>query len=203
MFLRQRLVYGLLPAAAACVLMLMFAASRWPLWEQAFYSDQSPAAWLSSAQLLGAALLALCLSQRRELPRLLGWWLAGALWVLALDEQFMLHEQWKFGCVQWWSACSQRWVAELPTIAVGVVGSVTVLALMRVVRDALFRSQVISGLAVGLLALLVDLAQMPTSLLPLEESLEVLAEALFIGALLAIPGASTPTRLGGHQLHSA
>jgi hypothetical protein len=174
--------------------MLLFAASRWPLWEQAFYSDQSPAAWLSSAQLLGAALLAARLSQCRELPRLLGWWLTLALWVLALDEQFMLHEQWKFGCVQWWSACSQRWVAELPTIGVGVLGSVTVLALMRVVPDTLFRSLVITGLAVGLLALWVDLAQTPVFVLPLEESLEVLAEALFIGALLVIPARQFPLR---------
>ncbi|MEO8249814.1 MAG: hypothetical protein ABI589_10625 [Burkholderiales bacterium] len=42
------------------------------------------------------------------------------------------------------------------------------------------------------LAIVVDLAASPAQLIPLEEEFEVLAEALFIGALLAIPPRTEP-----------
>lgn len=79
-------------------------------------SDFSPAAWLSSAQLLAAAMLAFRLGIDGTLSRKLSAWLALALWVLALDEQFMLHEHWKYGCERWIAVCTYAWVRELPTL---------------------------------------------------------------------------------------
>lgn len=184
---RSSWLLALSPLVAAVALMAAFAAARWPLWEQAFYSDQSPAAWLSSAQLVAASVLALRLGAVRDLPRASAVLLASALLWLALDEQFLLHEQWKFGCERGWSGCRFAAVREAPMLAVGVLGSSAVALLWRMVRDGRFRVLIGAALAVGLLAIVVDLGASPAQLIPFEEALEVLAEALFIGALLTIP----------------
>ena len=181
------MLLALLPAVVAAVLMVVFAASRWPLWEQAFYSDQSPAAWLSSAQLVATAVLALRLAGTRDLPCAGAVLLAAALFSLALDEQFLLHEQWKYGCERWWSVCRFAAVREAPILSVATFGCAAVALMWRTVRAPVFRCFIATALAIGLLAIVVDLAEAPALLVPLEEALEVLAEALFIGALLAVP----------------
>lgn len=185
----RRLALALAPLTMALLLTAIFVATRWPLWESALFSDQSPAAWLSSAQLLGAAFLAARLGLERALPGALAAWLTLALGGLALDEQFMLHEAWKYRCIRWFDACALGWVRELPMLLVAVLGALTLFTLTRTLDDSLCRRMIDLSLTVGMLAIGIDLAEGPATVAPFEELIEVAAEALFIGALLVAPAA--------------
>lgn len=154
------------------------------MWEQSLTSDQSPASWLSSAQLLGASFLALRLGLDHTLDLKLSAWLTMAMLVLALDEQFMLHEQWKYGCERWFSLCNYEWIRELPMICVAILGTLTILYLARRVSSRDCRRILFASISVGLLALGSDLLDALRLFSPFEELIEVSAEALFIGALL-------------------
>ena len=183
---------GVAPALLAAVLgyLLLSAWVYAPAWERAFLSDASPVAWLSSALLLTLSITAL---------RLLGAWLAVAFLALALDEQFMLHELWKFRCHEWTTACQHSTVREAPILAVAVVGLLTLAWLHRALLHPGTRTLLWAGLAVGWLAIAVDqwpeaqahlphLPELPPLLATLEEGFEVVAEALVLGALLRQPG---------------
>jgi hypothetical protein len=168
--------------------MLVATAMYWPNPEIAFLSDQSPVSWLSSAQLWAIALLALRLGADRTLPVAASMWLCAAMMVLAFDEQFMLHEHWKYGCAQWLDACQNRWVTELPIVLVGIVGAAT-LSWLYILLDARpARVLLACSLGIGILAIAVDLFRWPSILAPAEEGLEVLAEALFAGVMLGLRG---------------
>jgi hypothetical protein len=190
----RKVFLGLLPALITLALMVWFGAMHWPFWAQSFSSDFSPAAWLSSALLLAASLLSARLGIERALYRPLAIWLALALFVLALDEQFMLHERWKYGCERWVAACVHAWVRELPTYLVMVLGAISLMGLAKVVAHPAVRVLVGVSLSVGLFALVIDLMELPGTLGMLEEGFEVLAEALFIGALLVIPSVAVQQR---------
>ena len=183
---------GVAPALLAAVLgyLLLSAWMLAPAWERAFRSDGSPLAWLSSALLLTLSITAL---------RLLGAWLAVAFLALALDEQFMLHELWKFRCHEWTTACQHSAVREAPILAVAVVGLLTLAWLHRALLHPGSRALLWASLAVGWLAIGVDqwpevqphlpwLPELPPLLATLEEGLEVVAEALVLAALLRQPG---------------
>lgn len=172
-----------MPLMVALALVGVFVVARWPLWQQSLMSDQSPASWLSSAQLLGASILALRLGLDHTLSRKLSAWLTMAMLILALDEQFMLHEQWKYGCESWFALCGYAWIRELPTMCVAILGALTILYLARYVADRDCRRILFASISVGLLALCTDLMNV-NLLSPFEEVIEVSAEALFIGALL-------------------
>ncbi len=193
--------HGVAPALLAAVLgyLLLSAWMLAPAWERAFRSDGSPVAWLSSALLLTLSITALRLLGERALPRLLGAWLALAFLALALDEQFMLHELWKFRCHEWTAACRYSAVREAPMLAVAVVGLLTLAWLHRALLHPGTRALLWAGLAVGWLAIGVDqwpevqphlpwLPELPPLLATLEEGLEVVAEALVLAALLRQPG---------------
>ncbi len=192
---------GVAPALLAAVLgyLLLSAWVYAPAWERAFRSDASPVAWLSSALLLTLSITALRLVGDRALPRLLGAWLTVAFAGLALDEQFMLHELWKFRCHEWTTACQYSTVREAPMLAVAVIGLFTLARLHRALMHPGTRALLWTGLAMGWLAIGVDqwpevqahwpwLPELPPLLATLEEGLEVLAEALVLGALLRQPG---------------
>ncbi|MNV51440.1 hypothetical protein D3C71_1434910 [compost metagenome] len=179
--------------------LLLSAALFAPSWERAFRSDASPAAWLSSALLLTLAITALRLTAERALPRMLGIWLVLAFGALALDEQFMLHELWKFRCHEWTDACRWSAVREAPLLTVAVVGVFTLAWLHRALSHRSTCGLLWAGFAVGLAAIAVDqwpevysqwlwLPQLPPLLATLEEALEVVAEALVLAALLRQPG---------------
>ena len=193
--------HGVAPALLAAVLgyLLLSAWMLAPAWERAFRSDGSPVAWLSSALLLTLSITALRLLGERALPRLLGAWLAVAFLALALDEQFMLHELWKFRCHEWTAACQYSTVREAPMLAVAAIGLLTLAWLHRALLHPGTRALLWAGLAVGWLAIGVDqwpevqphlpwLPELPPLLDTLEEALEVLAEALVLAALLQQPG---------------
>lgn len=170
-----------------------------PQWERAFRSDGSPVSWLSSALLLALSITALRMVGDRALPRRLGAWLALAFFVLALDEQFMLHELWKFRCQEWTDACRWAPVREAPMLAVAMVGLFTMAWLHHALWHNGTRALLWAGLTLGWLAIGVDqwpevqarwpsLPELPSLLATLEEGLEVMAEALVLGALLRQPG---------------
>lgn len=186
------------PAVTATLLLgavlAFMALSAWtfaPVWERAFRSDASPVAWLSSALLLTLAAMALRLSADGGLPRGLGGWMAAAMFLLALDEQFMGHELWKYRCEAWTTLCRFEAVRELPMLGVGVVGTLTAWALHRAMRTPLSRRLLWAGLATGLWAIAVDQVRMPYPIAELEEGFEVLAEALVLAAFMCSPGLPT------------
>ena len=189
------------PALLGAVLafLLLSAWMAGPSWERAFRSDHSPAAWLSGALLLSLCVTALRLAAERCVSRPLGVWLALAFGALAVDEQFMLHELWKFRCHEWTDACRWGAVREAPMLAVAVVGLFSLAWLHRALSHRSTRALLWAGFAVGLVAIGVDqwpevqphapwLPELPALLATLEEALEVVAEALVLGALLRQPG---------------
>lgn len=188
--------------ALLCAVLGFLLLSAWifaPGWERAFRSDNSPVAWLSGALLLTLSITALRLTAERGLPRPLGVWLVLAFATLALDEQFMLHELWKFRCHEWTDACRWAAVREAPMLAVAVVGLITLAWLHRTLSHRSTRGLLWAGFAVGVMAIAVDqwpevqpywpgLPELPELLATLEEALEVAAEALVLAALLRQPG---------------
>jgi hypothetical protein len=176
-----------------------------PGWERAFRSDHSPASWLSGALLLALSTTALRLTAERCLPWRLGVWLTLAFAALAVDEQFMLHELWKFRCHEWTDACRWGAVREAPMIAVAMVGLFSLAWLQRALSHRSTRALLWIGFAVGLAAIGVDqwpevqahggwLPELPALLATLEEALEVVAEALVLGALLRQPTVTNPSQ---------
>jgi len=172
--------------AAALGFMVLSGWSYAPAWERAFRSDASPVSWLSSALLLTLAAMALRLMADGGLPRGLGGWMAAAMLVLALDEQFMWHELWKYRCQEWAALCGIETVRELPMLAVAGVGTLTIVALHRAMPAGLSRRLLWAGLAVGLWAIAVDQIAMPYPIAELEEGFEVLAEALVLAAFMTL-----------------
>jgi len=183
----SRAAAALAVVAAALGFMALSAWSYAPVWERAFRSDASPVAWLSSALLLTLAAMSLRLTTDGGLPRGLGGWMAAAMFLLALDEQFMGHELWKYRCEEWTALCRFEAVRELPMLGVGAVGLLTVAALHRAMGSRLSRALLWAGLAVGLWALAVDQVAMPYPVAELEEGFEVLAEALVLAAFVSLP----------------
>lgn len=157
-----------------------------PMAEVAFRSDGSPVAWLSSAQLWALGLLCLQLGGQRLLPRALAAWLALAMALMAFDEQFMWHEQWKHGCPLGPGWCAHGWVRELPMALVALLGVGSAGWLHRSLPTRPARATLWAAIAMGLWALLLDQTEAPAALAPYEEGFEVLAEALFGAALLGL-----------------
>ncbi|MEJ6007055.1 hypothetical protein WG899_15995 [Paucibacter sp. AS339] len=171
----------------ACLFMLISAWLAYPGWERAFRSDASPVSWLSSALLLTLSVLSLRLLADGGLPRRLGSWLALAMFVLALDEQFMLHELWKYRCHELSAWCELGWVRELPMLMVALLGAIAVAFMVRAMPWRLTRGLLLASITCGLWAILVDQWAMPYPIAELEEAFEVLAESLLLAALLSVP----------------
>lgn len=178
-------------AAASVVIgaVLFMCLSAWifsPSWMRAFRSDSSPVSWLSSALLLTLAVVSARLTAEKSLSPRLGTWLALALLGLAIDEQFMFHELWKYRCVEWITLCEMAWLRELPIILVGILGTITAVFLGRAFGSQTSRCLMWIGIGIGLFSILVDQTSMPSPVAELEEGFEVLAEAFFLAALLTV-----------------
>ena len=160
----------------AAVLVMVWAAwTALPWWEYAFLSDDSAVSWLSSALLMANAAVALNLSLTRVLPPLIGGPMALALTLMAIDEQFLLHERFKT-----WAPA----IGNAPAMLVGVGGLGVLVVLLNSVRSAAARWLCSIAVVVGLFALGVDLGTSQTSVALFEEGFEVIAEALFLSGLL-------------------
>ncbi len=177
---------ALLVVVAPCAFILISTWIFYPGWERAFRSDASPVSWLSSALLLTLAVLSLRLLVDGGLPQWLGGWLALAMFVLALDEQFMLHELWKYRCHELTALCKMAWVRELPMLMAALVGAITAVLMHRAVPSRLTRGLLWAGVSIGLWAIFVDQVPMPYPIAELEEAFEVLAESLVLAALLTV-----------------
>lgn len=164
---------------AVVAFMAVAALADWPWWEFAFRSDMSPVSWLSSALLLANASVAFSLTLSGSLPRALGLSLAPALAVLALDEQFQLHERLQ-------ESATAGGFGRAPTWLVAVGGVAVAALLMRAITSGAARALIAAGVAVGLFALWVDLGAPPPAVATLEEAYEVVAEALFLCGLLEL-----------------
>ena len=184
---------GILCLAGAAIFMIVSAFLYWPAPEVAFRTDDSPVSWLSSAQLWAMAVLVLRLAQEKTLPRLLGVWLFAAMMEMAFDEQFMLHEHWKYNCLDWFDACHIGWVKELPMLLVAVFGLLTAIWLYRSMVSRWQHVQLWLAVGIGLFSLVLRSTQQPIDLLPYKAALLVVAEALFMGMLLSFPVSRPPT----------
>ena len=158
---------------------LVMAWAAWtalPWWEYAFLSDDSAVSWLSSALLMANAAVALNLSLTRVLPPFIGGPMALALALMAIDEQFLLHERFK--------TLAPALIGNAPALLVGVGGLGILVVLLNSVRSAAARWLCSIAVVVGLFALGVDLGTSHTSVALFEEGFEVIAEALFLSGLL-------------------
>ena len=169
-------VHTAIVLSAVVLFMAIATAAEWPWWEYAFLSDGSPVAWLSGALLAANAAVALNLTITRALPRGLGYVLSIAIALLALDEQFQLHERVK----------AYTSAGDLPTFAVGVGGVVFAAALAKSIRSGAARGLIAGAILTGLFALWVDLGRPPATIARLEEAFEVIAEGLFLCGLIEV-----------------
>lgn len=167
----------------ACAFMAISAWLHRPWWELAFRSDNSPVSWLSAALLVAAALLCVRLVGDGSLPRVRGGILASMLGAMALDEQFMFHERLKYRHLPDGSA-----FADASTVVLVAGGLLMLWLFLRTVRGLAPRLLMMAAIGVGELALVVDLmgTDAPALLSMLEEGIEVLAETLFVCALLEV-----------------
>jgi hypothetical protein len=161
---------------AVTMFVAVAVVAEWPWWEYAFLSDDSALSWLSSALLVANAAVAMTMTMSRTLPAVGGALLTAALTLLALDEQFLLHERW------------QDLVAEslrfLPTLVVGAGGIAFLVRYHTAIKSTAARALIAAGVAIGLLALWVDLGSPPALMARTEEAYEVFAESLFLCGLL-------------------
>jgi hypothetical protein len=175
-------------------------ASLWaylPFSELALRSDNAPVAWLSSALLFACAALAWTALAQHRLPRSLGALLVAALVLMALDEQFGFHEMWKFRCAEWTNWCTRvvpgrvHWLGDAPMALVGLVGLGALVMLHRTIKLTVVRGHMVAAVFVGVvLALGTHFGHLsgvlPAAISRLEEVFEVLAEALFLCALVEL-----------------
>lgn len=185
------------PGATLLLAVFLFMAVAvfvdYPLWPAAFRSDSSALAWLSGAQLLAAALLAARLGVERLLPPSLVIVLSAGLAALALDEQFMLHEIWQYGCIEWLPACKHALLRRAPLLLVAALGTLIMARMLQVLPHRIVRMQLALALLVGLFAITIDQTGQPAALAVFEEGFEVLAEALILGVLLGLKPAVVQT----------
>lgn len=184
----RRWPQALVPLAALLFMAVCHVLYQ-PLWERAFRSDYSPVSWLAGVLLFTNAVVALLLSLTAALPPRLGRLMAGGLLWCALDEQFMFHERFKYDYAPSWFAddgALPSWLLNLPMIAVGLGGTVCIAWFLRRVGrgNVVASALMLTALAVGFLALAVDLWGDGWAIAPFEEGLEVLAESFFLSALL-------------------
>jgi hypothetical protein len=199
----HRYAWMLRSAAVLTAVAAFIGISAWaylPWWELAFRSDASPVSWLSSALLFACAALAFKVGAQGGLSRGLAAWLVVALLVMALDEQFMFHEYWKYHCADWLAWCGRpvpgrvAWLGDAPMMLVGVVGSATLVWLYRASDTAAVRGLLVAAVAVGVVLALGTHFGHASGLLPawfnrFEEPFETVAVALFLCALLEMPAA--------------
>lgn len=168
-----------------------------PFWELALRSDNAPLAWLSSALLFACAVQAWESLAQHKLPCGRGGTLAAALVLMALDEQFSYHEYWKYHCAEWTCWCARaspghlHWLGDAPMALVGIVGVLLLVTLHRAFASKLVRGHLVAAVFVGVgLALGTHFGHLsgalPAYIGRLEEVFEVLAETLFLCALVEL-----------------
>jgi hypothetical protein len=117
-----------------------------------------------------------------------GWLVAGtALICGALDERFMGHEQlkdWLLYEVFNGSQPAMGWLGDAPMLVYPLAGICLLIWIWKVFGPSVSRKLVIGAVAVGSVAIAMDIATTNLSWQVLEECLEALAETLFLSALI-------------------
>jgi hypothetical protein len=107
---------------------------------------------------------------------------------MALDEQFMFHERFKYGyAAATTGEGTGGALGHAPTLAVGIVGIVMASWFAWQVPSRTAGRLMIAAVAVGIFGLWIDLGRPPALLARTEEAYEVLAESLALCALLEAP----------------
>jgi hypothetical protein len=162
---------------------------NWPFVERAIALEDAPIAWLQTTAIAASAVACLChglLDDRRRT----GWFLVAlALFAMALDERFMGHERLK----EWiWAEVFDGdrvrmgvW-GDMPIAAYGVGGAAVVSWIVRGATNRYAATLLWSAIAAGAAALILDIAANSLWIQVWEELLELLAETLFLIALLAL-----------------
>jgi hypothetical protein len=172
-------------AAIPLYLAVAFAVS-WPWPQVAFRSDGSPVSWLSSVLLGACATLCLALGIVRD--RMFPWWVisAGLAW-MTLDEQLLLHERLKdrilYGVFAGDVDAMGRW-GNAPLLAYALGGLCVIVVLRYTLQATAARRLLAAAVGVGVASLLGNVFWPDSPLKPWEEGVEVVAEALFLAALL-------------------
>jgi hypothetical protein len=177
---------SIFPLIIAIVFIALAIAQALPFWQKAFRSDNSAISWLSSAQLWSIAFIYLLLIQEKTISEKLGGWLFLSFIVLAIDEQFHFHEQWKYQCMDWLSACKNTWIKEAPMIFLVIIGSVSAFLYYGECQNKMARVFLSTSFMLGLTAIYIDLFPAPYIMAILEEGFEVMAEAFWLSSLLAL-----------------
>lgn len=159
---------------------------RWPLWESAYFSDGSPLSWLTSVQIYSASILTVQLLINRKISVNLALWMIFSMSYLCLDEQFMLHEQWKYGCYTLTSFCKYTLIREMASLLIVCLGLPTLYLLYQRSNHLLPRRLLLTSAVVAVFSSVVDLVPEFSLFLPIEEGLEVISSAFFLSSLLQI-----------------
>lgn len=174
------------PVFAAILFIASAISQAWPFWQQAFRSDNSSISWLSSAQLWTISFVTLLLIKEQKLPKVLGGWFFLAMLLMAMDEQFQFHEQWKYGCDEWVNWCDPIWVKELPILSMALLGSMSTFWLYRYCATRFSKIALVIAILLGLVAISIDLGLVPGFLFIFEEGFEVMAEAFWLSCLFSL-----------------
>jgi hypothetical protein len=160
----------------------------WPWLEKAIAVEEAPVAWLQSSLLWSCAVMTLLLSCINQQHRA-GWLIAGtALICAALDERFMGHEQlkdWLLFEVFGGSQSAMGWRGDAVMLAYPIAGLYFALWIWKVFGPGVSRKLVIAAVAVGSIAIAMDISTTNLSWQVVEECFEALAETLFLSALIS------------------
>lgn len=178
--------FYLAPVFVALLFIAVAISQTWPSWQQAFRSDNSSISWLSSAQLWTIAFVTLLLIKEQKLPKLMGGWFFILMLMMAMDEQFQFHEQWKYGCDEWVNWCDPTWAKELPILSIAGLGGMSSFWLYLHCAERFSRITLAIAILLGLVAISIDLGLVPGFLFIFEEGFEVMAEAFWLSCLFSL-----------------
>jgi hypothetical protein len=164
------------------------AVAAGPYAVQELMREKSPIAWLSSMLLVASSAAALVLAMR-SLGNGLGFGtLAAALAAAAMDERFMFHERLKHQLLahafDYDQEAMGHW-GDAPMALVPLFGAWLIWRLRGELRGRVCRGLLVAALAAGAIAVSLDIATIEPHAQAVEEVLEVVAETLFLMALLA------------------
>jgi hypothetical protein len=176
----------------AFVVVVAVAAGRHAV--QELMREKSPIAWLSTMLLVGSSTMALVLWMGGR-GRAGFAWLSAALVLAALDERFMFHERLKHQLLahvfDYHREAMGHW-GDAPMALVPLVGAGLIWVLRGELRGRLVRGLLVAAFTAGVVAIALDIATEAPVAQAVEEVLEVVAEALFLLALLARVEAGRP-----------
>jgi hypothetical protein len=193
----------LAPAFAAISLgviafVIAVAVAAGPYAVQELMRERSPIAWLSAMLLAASSAMALVLAMgsRRAGAGFSG--LSAALAVAAMDERFMFHERLKHQLLarafDYDKAAMGHW-GDAPMALVPLIGAWLIWRLRGEFGVRLCRGLLACALGTGVVAVTLDIATIAPVAQAVEEVLEVVAETLFLMALLARVEAGRAGRL--------